>query len=271
LNRRDLLILGGTAIGWPLAARAQQTAMPVIGYLGTTPGVPAEFFGGLSETGYVEGKNVAIEYRSADGHYDRLPSLAAELVNRQVQVLVAGTLPAALAAQAATQTIPIVFWSGGDPVEQGLVASLNRPGGNLTGVGMFNNNLGAKRLELLLEIVPKAAVVAFLVNPTNRSTEAQTKEVQAAANAKGAQLHVLDASNEAEIDATFAALGNLHADALMVGSDVYLYDQREQVVALAAKYAVPAIYSVREYANVGGLRTATREPVFQSEAMPAGY
>src|SRR5229473_805749 len=228
MKRRDLLILGGALVAWPLAARAQQKAMPVIGYLGTTsPGpaarLTAAFHQGLSETGYVEGQNVAIEYRWAEGHYDRLPALAAELVGRKVDVIVStvGT-PSALAAKNATSTIPIVFRGGGDPVGDGLVASLARPGGNLTGVILLADELTPKRLELLSELVPQARVIALLVNPNNATAERIIGDVQAAARVRGLQLHILKAASENEIDAAFASLVQLHAGALVVGADPFL-------------------------------------------------
>jgi putative ABC transport system substrate-binding protein len=259
VNRRDLLILGaGTAIARPLIARAQQQAMPVVGFLtaiSNPAAMPyvAEFRQGLSEAGYVEGQNVAIEFRWAEGHYDRLPGLAADLVGRRVAVIVAFTVPPALAAKAATATIPIVFWSGGDPVEQGLVASLARPGGNLTGFALINDELGAKRLELLRELVPKAAVFGLLVNPANPVTEPQVRDAQEAARAMGVQIHILNASTESEIETAFATMVEHRTDALMVGSDLFLFSHREQLFALAARHAVPAIYTIRDYARAGGL------------------
>jgi putative ABC transport system substrate-binding protein len=233
--------------------------MPVIGYLGSgSPGPSASsvaaFRQGLAETGYVEGQNIAIEYRWAEGSYDRLPTLAAELVGRKVEVVVAGGgTPAARAAKNATSTIPIVFLTGTDPVADGLVASLARPGGNLTGVSFLNIDLMPKRLELLSELVPQAGMIALLVNPNNSNFERITREVQKAAGAKGVQLPILKAGSESEIDAAFASLVQLHAGALVVGADVFLTGRREQLVALAAHYAVPAIYVWRDFPASGGL------------------
>jgi len=244
----------------PLAARAQQKAMPVIGVLNTgSPGPSsapfiAAFLQGLSEAGYVEGQNVTIEYRWAEGHYDRLPALAADLVGRKVDLIMASTPPSALAAKSATSTIPIVFRHGGDPVADGLVASLARPGGNLTGVSQLGDEgLTAKRLELLSELVPRAGVIALLVNPNNSVAERVTQEVQQAARAKGLQLHVLKASSESEIDTAFASLVQLQVGALIVGADPFLTSRREQFVALASRHAVPSIYAWREFAASGGL------------------
>jgi putative tryptophan/tyrosine transport system substrate-binding protein len=258
VNRRELLILcAGMAIAWPLAARAQQKAIPVIGFLGgTSPGPTAPFVAafrqGLSETGYVEGQNLAIEYRWAEGRYDRLPALAADLVGRKVDVIAAPGSNSALAAKSATSTIPIVF-AGGDPVAAGLVASLARPGGNLTGVSNIARELNPKRLELLSETVPHAGVIALLVNPIDVNTERVIGDVQEAARAKGRQLHILKASTENEIDAAFATLVQLHAGALLVSSDPFLNSRREQLITLAARHAVPAIYFERGFAAAGGL------------------
>ena len=214
----------------------------------------AAFRQGLSETGYVEGQNVAIEYRWAEGHYDRLPALAADLVGRKVDVIVtSGGTPSALAAKSATSTIPIVFIGGGDPVAAGLVASLARPGGNLTGVSILTAELMPKRLELLSELVPQARVIALLVNPNNPNAERMMRDVQEAARAKGVQLPILKAGTESEIDAAFASLVQLHAGALVVGADPFFNSRREQLVALASRHAVPAIYEWREFAAAGGL------------------
>jgi len=263
LNRRDLLILGaGAATAWPLAARAQQKAMPVIGFLiGGSPGSPGQpsapfmdaFRQGLSEAGYVEGQNVAIEYRSAEGRYDRLPALAADLAGRKVDVIVApGGTPTALAAKNATSTIPIVFRTG-EPIADGLVASLARPGGNLTGFGMLLGELTPKLLELLSELVPQAKVIALLVNLTNPVGERIIRDVQEAVRAKGVQLPILKAGTESEIDAAFASLVQLQAGALLVAADPFLFNRREQLVVLASHHAVPAIYPWREAVAAGGL------------------
>ena len=259
MRRRDFIIfLAGAMAAWPLAARAQQKAMPVIGVLSpASPGPFAPFMAafrqGLSEAGYVEGQNLAIEYRWAEGHYDRLPALAADLVGRKVDLIMANSPPAALAAKSATSTIPIVFRGGADPVGDGLVASLARPGGNLTGVSFLADELTAKRLELLSELVPRAGVIALLVNPNNPSAERVIQEVQEAARAKGVQLSILKASTETEIDAAFASLSELAAGALLVAADPFLSSRREQFVALASRHAVPSIYAWREFAASGGL------------------
>jgi putative ABC transport system substrate-binding protein len=258
-RRKLMLLLGGVALAWPHAGRAQQKAMPVIGWLGTgspDPNSPylAAFRQGLSETGYIEGKNLAIEYRWAEGHYDRLPALAADLVSRKVDLIVAdGGAPSALAAKGATSTIPIVSPMGDDPVGAGLVASLARPGGNVTGISFLNVELHPKRLELLAELVPQARVIALLVNPNNPQTERIIRDVQEAARTKGMQLPILKAATESEIDTAFATLVQLHAGAPLVGSDQFIFSRREQVVALASRHAVPAISTWREFAVSGGL------------------
>jgi len=259
VNRRKFLgTLAGGLLAAPLAAEAQQKAMPVIGVLNTgSPSASSRpfmdaFRQGLSEAGYVEGQNFAIEYRWAEGHYDRLPAMAADLVGRKVDLIVASNPPPALAAKNATTTIPIVFRGGADPVADGLVASLARPGGNLTGVSIADD-LTAKRLELLSELVPRARVIALLVNPNTPAAERVIRDVQEAARTKGLQLHILKASTENEIDTAFASLVQLHAGALVVASDPFLSSRREQIVALASRYAVPSSYAWREFAEAGGL------------------
>ncbi len=260
MRRRELiLLLGGAAITWPLAGRAQQKAMPVIGLLGSASASAyapfvAAFHQGLAENGYVEGQNVTIEYRWAEGSYDRLPALAADLVGRKVDLIVAsGGNVSAFAAKNATSTIPIVFASGGDPVGEGLVASLARPGGNVTGVTFMIAELTPKRLELLSELVPHARVIALLTNPNSPGTERMIQDVQEAARVKGVQLAILKAGTESEIDAAFAALVQLHAGAILVGADPFFFGRRAQLVALASRHAVPAIYQGREFAGAGGL------------------
>ena len=261
MRRRQFIgLIGSAAAAWPFAARAQQKAMPVIGILST--GSPSDSSGpftgafrqGLSEAGYVEGQNLAIEYRWAEGNYDRLRAMAADLVGRKVDLIMAGSLPAALAAKSATSTIPIIFRHGGDPIGDGLVASLARPGGNLTGVSQLGGaGLTAKQLELLSELVPRAGVFALLVNPNSPTAERVIQEVQQAARAKGVQLNVLKASSETEIDAAFASVVQLHAGALVVSADPVLSNRRDQLVALASRHAVPSIYAWREFAASGGL------------------
>ena len=257
--RRDLLALLGAAALRPRAARAQQRPMPVIGFL--LSGSPdqgaiytAAFRQGLSDAGYVEGKNVAIEYRWAEGRYDRLPGLAADLVGRKVDVIVAGGgTPPVLAAKGATSEIPIVFANLGDPVGQGLVASLARPGGNLTGVSILFSDLASKRVELVAELVPRAREIGLLVNPTNPTNETTFGDVQGAARGKAVQIHVLKASSETEINAAFAVLAQLHTGALIVGADPFFYLWRERLIALSSRHAVPAIYAWREFVASGGL------------------
>src|SRR5499426_3547345 len=260
MRRRDVIIfLTGATAAWPLAARAQQKAMPMIGVLSANSASTSSgpFMGafrqGLSEAGYVEGQNLAIEYRWAEGNYDRLPALAADLVGRKVDLIMAGSPPAARAAKSATSTIPIVFRGGADPVRDGLVASLARPGGNLTGVSVADDLTG-KRLELLSEVVPRARMIALLVNPNNaKYNDRAIGDLQEAARTKGWKFHVLKARSESEIDSAFASLVQLHVDALVVGADPFLTTRREQLVALASRHAVPSIYSWREFVASGGL------------------
>ena len=258
IGRREFVTLLGAEAAWPLAARAQQAALPVIGFLsGASPGPYAlfvsAFHNGLKEAGYVEGQNVAIEYRWAEGHYDRLPALAVDLVRRQVTAMVATTTPAALAAKAATTTIPIVFSVGADPVAIGLVASLSRPGGNATGANNYLNVLGAKRLELLRELVPSAAVIGVLVNPNSPDVESQSKDVKEAARVLGQQVHVVNASSEADFNDAFAAFVQFKAGALLISADTLFTSHRDQLVALVAQNKIPAIYSQREFILAGGL------------------
>jgi len=261
MRRREFMtLLGAAAAAWPLAARSQQLALPAIGYLSSgsleTDVVRlAAFRQGLADTDHVEGRNVAIEYRGMQGHYDLLPALVADFVRRPVAVIVvSGSTPGALAAKGATSTIPIVFSIGVDPVQIGLVASFNRPGGNVTGISNLQNPLGAKRLELLRELVPGAAVVASLVNPGNIVyTESEMSGLRSAADSLGLQLLVLNASSVAEVDAAFAALAQARPGALLISSESFFIDRREQIAALAARYAVPAMYPFREFAAAGGL------------------
>jgi len=256
-RRRFVGSVAGGILAVPLASRAQTSSMPVVGFLsGQSPGswapYVAAFRNGLTETGYVEGKNVTIEFRWAEGHYDRLPALVAELIRRQVAVVVAGG-GGAREAKTATVTIPIVFTTGNDPVENGLVTSLAHPGGNATGVSFVPTELAAKRLELLHQLVPKVAAIAMVVNPVTTYAAPRARKVQEAARSFGLQLHVLNARTEQEIDAAFATLVKLRAGALLVDSDPFFNGRRDQFVALAARYAVPAIYDGREYVDAGGL------------------
>jgi putative ABC transport system substrate-binding protein len=261
MRRRDFITLfSGAATAWPLAARAQQPAMPVIGYVGTGSRetdafrLPS-FHQGLSESGYVEGQNVLIEYRWAEGHNDRLPAIMVELARRKVAVIaVPASTPGVLAAKAATTTIPVVFYIGLDPVELGLVASLNRPGGNITGVTGWNVAVGPKRLELLHEVVPTATVLALLVNPTSPDlAEGDEREQRAAARTLGLQLRILHASTDRDLDTVFATLPEVQAGGLVIGTDSFFNTRKEHIAALSVRYRVPSIHHYREYAEAGGL------------------
>ena len=258
-RRKFIALMGGAAAAWPLAARAQQPAMPVIGFLsgGTPRGytfLVAAFREGLKEAGYVEGQNVAIEYRWAEEHNDRLPSLAADLVGRRVAVIAGTSAPAALAAKAATTTIPIVFEAGPDPIELGLVTSLNRPGGNVTGVSNFYALLVAKQFELLHEMVPNSTAIGVLVNPTSPNlAESTARDAQQAGRLLGKQTHILNASTEGQVDTAFAALARMRPDALLIGGDAFFTSRRAQLATLATRQGLPTIYNVREFATAGGL------------------
>jgi putative tryptophan/tyrosine transport system substrate-binding protein len=258
VNRRSFITLGGAAAAWPLAARAQQPGgMPLVGFLnaGSSTGLRefvSAFHQWLKEAGFVEGRNVAIEYRWADGRNDRLPALAADLVGRQVAVIVSN-FPGVLPAKAATATIPIVFLTPGDPVSQGFVTSLNRPGGNLTGISFFNATMGSKRLELLHQMVPKAATIAFLVNPSVPTRQVDLQATQTAAQTLALKLRVLEASNESEIDAAFATLAQEKPDALIVNPDPYMTSRREQIVGLVARLSMPSMHSPRDWVASGAL------------------
>ena len=258
-RRAVVMLLGGAAWTWPLAALAQQPAMPVVGFLNPTspagyPHAIAAFHRGLRETGYVEGQNVAIEYRWAKGQYSQLSALAADLVRRRVTVIAAtGGDNSALAAKAATTTIPIVFNSGGDPVKTGLVASLSRPGGNLTGVSRMGSDILPKRLEMIAGVVPKAAVIAFLVNPTTPTAESRIRDVQAAARTLGRQIEVFRASTDHEIETAFASFAQSRAGAVLVINDSFFNTRSAKIGALSLRHAVPTIYQNREFATAGGL------------------
>jgi len=266
MKRRDFIALAGAAAAWPLAARAQR--VPTIGYLhfaapGYTPSA-ADFLRGLSETGHVDGKNVAIEYRWAEGQYDRLPAMAAELVDRKVDLIAAFGPPPARAAKNATSTIPIVFEVGNDAVEAGLVASMARPGGNATGLSILFVQLTPKRLELLCELIPEARTIALLVNPKSPTAAPSIRGAQEAAGAKGVQLVILNASTESEIDAVFANFAQSKADGLIVSADPFFDARREQIVAPAAHYKVPTIHFEREFCAAGGL-------ISYGSSLPAVY
>jgi putative tryptophan/tyrosine transport system substrate-binding protein len=276
MRRREFIALVGATTIWPLIARAQQPSMPVVGVLSAEwpNAVTADrlrtFREGLNDTGYVEGRNVMIEYRWAEGRNDRLPALAAELVRLPVNVIVIlGSTQASIAAKAATTTIPIVFATGGDPVRLGLVASLNRPGGNMTGVTVLTVEVVPKRLELLHELVPTATIIAALVNPTSPVlAEPETRDLQAAARTLGLTLHVLHASSEQEIDTAFTTLDQLRAGALVIGADPYFNSRSEQLAALTLRYAIPAIYEWREFVLSGGL--ASLGPTVADTYRPLG-
>jgi putative ABC transport system substrate-binding protein len=258
MRRRDFITLLGGAAAWPLAARAQQPAMPVIGFLNSTsPGSirrqVAAFHQGLKDAGYVEGQNAAIEYRWAHGQYERLPALAAELVQRPVAVLAATSTPAALAAKAVTTTLPTVFTTAANPVELGLVAGLSRPGGNVTGATQLNVEIGPKRLELVRELIPMATVVGLLVNPTNPAATTLSRDLEAAARTLGLELHVLNASTERDIDEAFATLVQRRASALVFVADPFFVDRSEQLGALTLRHALPTIFQYQEFLDAGGL------------------
>lgn len=257
MRRRTFIGGIGAAAAWPLTTHAEQLAMPVIGVLSSSSmraTTLAAFRQGLKDTGYTEGQNVAIELRAAEGQYDRLPSLAAELAQRPVAVIAAiGNANAAEAAKRTTATIPVVFANGGDPVKLGLVATLNHPGGNVTGITFLNSDLTAKRLELLGEIAPDVSLIALLTNPNNPNFEPDTQNIEAAARATGKQLLVLKVSSESEIEAAFSTLAKQRAGALLTGTDAYIASRQHQIVALAAKCSIPAIYNIREFPEAGGL------------------
>jgi putative ABC transport system substrate-binding protein len=259
MRRREFVCIIGGAAAWPLAARAQQPAMPVIGFLssrspGESAGVVAAFRQGLREAGFIEGQNTLVAFRWAEGHYERLPALAAELVGLQVTVLfTAGGPPAAFAAKAATQTIPIVFSAAIDPDRIGLVASLNRPGGNVTGMSLMPSELAAKSVQLLKQLLPAATLIGYLVNPSNPGAPVYVSEASAAAKTLGIAVHVLNASTEGDLDEVFASLPKAGVNGLAVPAEPFFDSQRDRIVALAVRYGVPAIYGLREYAVAGGL------------------
>jgi putative ABC transport system substrate-binding protein len=258
IPRRQFITLLGGAAAWPIVARGQQPTRPVIGFLNSAGAQSftsrvAAYRRGLSEAGFVEANNVTIEYRWADGQYDRLQSMAADLVRRRVAVITAGGPPAASAAKTATSVIPIVFTTGDDPVGAGLVPSLNRPGGNVTGVYLFLSNLSAKKLGLLRDLLPQATTIAGLFNAASQSTEVQTNDLQAAGNAIGVHVEIAQAGNDQEIESAFAALSKRQIGAVMVGSDPYYISRREMIITLAAHYSIPAFYELRDFVDDGGL------------------
>jgi ABC-type uncharacterized transport system substrate-binding protein len=258
VRRRQFITLLGGAAAWPLTARAQQAAVPVIGYISSLTQADsvhfdAAFRRGLSEMGYVEGQNVRIEYRWVTDRYSPLPAIATDLVQRQVAMIGAFGPPAVLAAKAATATIPIVFVTGADPIKFGFVASFNRPGGNITGIWMVSTVLAQKRMQLIRELLPKAELIALLVNPTSPVAEPQTRDAQAAADALGLKLSVLSAVTENDFDQVFATVVQQRADALFISADPFLSSRRERLVALAARHAIPTLYEIREFAEAGGL------------------
>jgi ABC-type uncharacterized transport system substrate-binding protein len=258
MRRREFIGVIGGAAAWPLAARTQQNAIPIVGYLSSlgrdvSVQFDAAFRRGLSQMGYVEGRNVSIEYRWITDNYDQLPAMAADLVQRQVGVICALGPPAVLAAKAATTNIPIVFVTGADPLKFGFVASFDHPGGTITGVWIVSTVLAAKRLQLMRQLLPKAALITILVNPKSPVAEPQVRDAQAATQALGLKLAVLNAASEHEFDQDFAALAQQRADALLVSADPIFYTQREHLVALAARHSIPTLYEIREYVEVGGL------------------
>jgi putative tryptophan/tyrosine transport system substrate-binding protein len=260
MRRRHFIAgLGGAAVtcaGWPLATGAQQPVLPMIGYLSAgapSPTMLLAFRQGLGESAYFEGRNVAIEYRWPDRQNDQMPALAADLVRHQVNVIYASGINAAIAAKAATTTLPIIFSVGSDPIELGLIANLNRPGGNLSGTTTLNVQTGPKRLELLHELVPKATIIALLINPTRAGVDGETRDLEVAASTLGLKLPILHASAEQDLDTTFAALAPLRAEALVIGSDNFFISRSEQLAALALRHAIPAIFQYRDFAAAGGL------------------
>jgi putative tryptophan/tyrosine transport system substrate-binding protein len=259
MRRREFIsLLGGVAVVRPLAAGAQQSPVPLVGFVNSSSAqaqalVAAAFRRGLEENGFFEGKNVLIESRWADGQYNRLPELIGDLINRNVAIIMAGGPPAAQAAKKATSTIPIVFTTGDDPVQAGLVSSINRPGGNVTGVHVFFSELESKKLGLLREVLPNANVIAAIVNPTFPSANSQTKELQTAANKLGQRIQIVNASSERDLDAAFASMKELQVSAVLVGADPFFNSRRDQIVSLAARYAIPAVYEQRAFTAAGGL------------------